>query len=95
MPSKSLNKLIRKIKSLYEPMHKLANIQPGVSLKSKPVFAGQNVINRGVIFRGKVSVGYATTIGVNNIIRGGDINIGNYCQFGPNVSLYARNHPNR
>lgn len=86
-------RILRWIKALHDPRYQLARIMPGVDLKGDVIFKGQNVINKGAVFRGHVSVGYASTIGVGNILRGGMIVVGNYCQFGPYVSIYAVNHP--
>ena len=53
---------------------------------------GKNGILNGCNFSGKIKIGYATTLGYNNIIHG-DIQIGKYCQLGYNVSLISTNHP--
>jgi virginiamycin A acetyltransferase len=54
-------------------------------------FEGQNGVGRGTIFAGEVSVGLGTTIGANCHIHG-PAHIGRYCQLGPAVALYGRNH---
>lgn len=53
---------------------------------------GENVIGRGTDLLGSVVLGYGTTIGTNCTLLG-PVEIGNYCQFGPNVGVYGANHP--
>ena len=55
-------------------------------------FEGKNALQNGCNFSGKISVGYATTLGYNNFFAG-DIQIGKYCQFGSNVAIHTTNHP--
>jgi len=55
-------------------------------------FAGHNAVGSGAIFAGAVTVGYGTTIGSNSYMVG-PIAIGNYCQLGPAVGIYGRDHP--
>jgi acetyltransferase-like isoleucine patch superfamily enzyme len=57
-------------------------------------FGGKNAVGSGAIFAGQVEVGYGTTIGSNNYLVG-PVTIGNYCQFGPAVAIYGRDHPTR
>jgi len=57
-------------------------------------FAGKNAVGSGTIFADKIEVGYATTIGSNNYLVG-PIKIGNYCQLGPAVGIYGRDHSTR
>ena len=56
------------------------------------VFEGKNAVPDRCNFSGKIKIGYATTLGYNNIL-GGDITIGKYCQLGANVAIHATNHP--
>ena len=56
------------------------------------VFEGKNAVPDRCNFSGKIQIGYATTLGYNNIL-GGDITIGKYCQLGANVAIHATNHP--
>ena len=56
-------------------------------------FEGKNGVGRGTIFGGDdLVVGYATTIGANSFIHG-PLSIGRYCQLGPAVAIYGRDHP--
>lgn len=49
-------------------------------------------IDAHVKISGNLSIGRGSTIGRLSIIYG-DVSIGNFCQFAPNVGLYSRNHP--
>jgi virginiamycin A acetyltransferase len=53
---------------------------------------GRNVIGEGTKISGDVHLGYATTISSGSNLFG-KISVGRYCQFGPNVAIYAINHP--
>lgn len=55
-------------------------------------FKGKNRIPEKCHFFGNIELGYATTLGKNNLL-GGDIIIGKYCQLGADVSIHATNHP--
>lgn len=55
-------------------------------------FEGKNTVPEGCSFLGVISIGYATTLGYNNLLSG-TISIGKYCQFGADVALHATNHP--
>lgn len=55
-------------------------------------FEGNNAIGAFCEFRGNIRIGYATTLGVRNMIAG-DVEIGRYCQFAPDVSINTYNHP--
>lgn len=55
-------------------------------------FNGKNAVPDRCNFSGKIQIGYATTLGYNNIL-GGNITIGKYCQLGVNVAIHATNHP--
>src|SRR5260370_24468529 len=54
-------------------------------------FAGRNSVGFGTCFADKVVVGYATTIGAYNYLVG-PVTIGNYCQLGPAVAIYGKEH---
>jgi acetyltransferase-like isoleucine patch superfamily enzyme len=54
-------------------------------------FEGQNAVGRGTSFVGDVRVGYATTIGVSCYLHG-PVSLGRYCQLGPCVAMYGRDH---
>jgi acetyltransferase-like isoleucine patch superfamily enzyme len=56
------------------------------------IFEGKNMVPDRCNFSGIIKVGYATTLGYNNLL-GGDITIGKYCQLGTDVALHATNHP--
>jgi acetyltransferase-like isoleucine patch superfamily enzyme len=55
-------------------------------------FEGKNAVPSGCNFSGDIKIGYATTLGYNNLL-GGNITIGKYCQLGVDVALHATNHP--
>lgn len=55
-------------------------------------FEGKNAVPDRCNFSGKISIGYATTLGYNNFF-GGDITIGKYCQIGADVAIHTSNHP--
>lgn len=55
-------------------------------------FEGKNGFLDRCNFSGKVDLGYATTLGINNVLHG-QIEIGKYCQIGFDVALHASNHP--
>jgi acetyltransferase-like isoleucine patch superfamily enzyme len=57
-------------------------------------FAGKNAVGFGSHFSGEVKVGYATTVGAFNHVVG-PVSIGNYCQLGPAVAIYGREHSTR
>ncbi|MGV8947231.1 MAG: CatB-related O-acetyltransferase [Lutibacter sp.] len=56
------------------------------------VFEGKNAVPDRCNFSGKIKIGYATTLGYNNLLSG-TITIGKYCQLGADVALHATNHP--
>lgn len=56
------------------------------------IFEGKNAVPDRCNFSGNIRIGYATTLGYNNILSG-NIVIGRYCQFGADVALHATNHP--
>lgn len=55
-------------------------------------FEGKNAVPDRCNFSGAIKIGYATTLGYNNLL-GGTITIGKYCQLGADVALHATNHP--
>lgn len=55
-------------------------------------FEGKNAVPDRCNFSGNVKIGYATTLGYNNVLAG-EITIGKYCQLGGDVALHATNHP--
>jgi virginiamycin A acetyltransferase len=56
------------------------------------VFEGKNAVPDRCNFSGDIKIGYATTLGYNNLLVG-TIIIGKYCQIGADVALHATNHP--
>jgi virginiamycin A acetyltransferase len=56
------------------------------------IFEGKNAVPDRCNFFGKISIGYGTTLGYNNVL-GGNICIGKYCQIGADVAMHATNHP--
>jgi virginiamycin A acetyltransferase len=75
-----------------DPRYQQARILSNVLL-GNAVFEGENFVGQDVEFHGNVLIGYKSTIGHHSILFGGDIEIGKYCQLGPYVSMYAKNHP--
>jgi acetyltransferase-like isoleucine patch superfamily enzyme len=55
-------------------------------------FEGKNAVPDRCNFSGTIHIGYATTLGYNNLL-GGNITIGKYCQLGVDVAIHATNHP--
>lgn len=55
-------------------------------------FGGKNAVPDRCNFSGKITIGYATTLGYNNFLHG-DIIIGKYCQIGTDVAIHTTNHP--
>lgn len=55
-------------------------------------FEGKNAVPDRCNFSGEIKIGYATTLGYNNLI-GGKVTIGKYCQIGADVAMHATNHP--
>lgn len=55
-------------------------------------FEGKNAVPDRCNFSGDIKIGYATTLGYNNLL-GGKITIGRYCQIGADVAMHATNHP--
>lgn len=55
-------------------------------------FEGRNAVPDRCNFSGKISIGYGTTLGYNNLL-GGNITVGKYCQIGADVAMHATNHP--
>lgn len=77
----------------YKPLAKGNLTIIGISSGIENVdFEGNNAINYGSEFFGKIKIGYATTLGFHNAIHG-NITIGKYCQIGANVAIHTNNHP--
>jgi virginiamycin A acetyltransferase len=55
-------------------------------------FEGKNAVPDRCNFSGNIKIGYATTLGYNNLL-GGNISIGKYCQIGADVAIHTTNHP--
>lgn len=55
---------------------------------------GANVFGDNVKLEGEIRVGYATTVGDWCLLRG-TVLLGRYCQLGPRVSMFSRDHPYR
>lgn len=67
-------------------------IRKGVTLSDDVFLEGDCQIETESFFMGKVSVKSYSLIGTRNILWGGEISIGRYCQFAPYVSIYSKNH---
>lgn len=58
-------------------------------------FGGRNAVGARTVFAGRdIEIGYATTIGPGNYLRG-PTTIGKYCQLAPSVAIYPADHPTR
>lgn len=68
---------------------KLSGFSRGVQ---NVTFEGKNAVPDRCNFSGKINIGYATTLGYNNLLSG-TITIGKYCQLGADVAIHATNHP--
>ncbi len=55
-------------------------------------FEGKNAVPDRCNFSGNIKIGYATTLGYNNLLAG-NITIGKYCQIGADVAIHTTNHP--
>ncbi len=56
-------------------------------------FEGENDVPQRCQFTNdKITIGFRTTLGYNNLISG-NVRIGKYCQLGSDVSIHAANHP--
>ncbi|WP_264554531.1 CatB-related O-acetyltransferase [Flavobacterium sp. N1946] len=59
----------------------------------KVFFEGKNgVPERCQFLSDTIRIGYATTLGVNNLLSG-NVTIGKYCQIGADAAFHASNHP--
>ncbi len=67
-------------------------ISGNVILDKDVKLEGDCQIESETIIRGKVVIGRYTLIGMRNIIFGGEITVGRYCQFAPYVSFFTHNH---
>lgn len=91
----NLRLLVKKI--LYYFLNK-ADVRKNVILSGfsrglqNVTFEGKNAVPDRCNFSGKITIGYATTLGYNNLL-GGTISIGKYCQIGADVAIHATNHP--
>jgi acetyltransferase-like isoleucine patch superfamily enzyme len=56
------------------------------------IFEGKNAVPDKCNFSGKIKIGYATTLGYNNLF-GGNISVGKYCQLGADIAILSTNHP--
>lgn len=54
---------------------------------------GESQIVHGCRFRGDVTLGRRSTVGRRCVLHGGTITVGRYCQLGPEVAIYALDHP--
>ena len=86
---KILDKIIHRTRALQGGKVQVSGVVRGLD---KVKFEGNNAVLGFSNFNGKVSVGYATTFGVHNLIHG-DVSIGRYCQFGPYAAINTYNHP--
>jgi acetyltransferase-like isoleucine patch superfamily enzyme len=69
-------------------------IDPSTDVRRAEITAeGRNVIAGYGKVSGVLHIGDASTVGPGAHLVGGTIRIGRYCQLGPNVAVYAINHP--
>lgn len=77
-----------------DPRYHSANTHIGVNVSlGNLILEGINSIDYGVKIQGNVALGLCSTLGHDCIMDGGDIWIGRYCQIGPCVAMYAKDHP--
>lgn len=70
------------------------SVEPSTDVRHGEIHAeGRNLIGGLGKVSGTLHLGYASTIASGCHLVGGTIRIGRYCQFGPNVAVYALNHP--
>jgi virginiamycin A acetyltransferase len=69
-----------------------ASVHESVDISNVSLSKG-NSISPDCLFLGEVTLGKFTTVGTGSIFHGGKILVGNYCQIGPYVSVYAMDHP--
>ncbi|MFZ6031514.1 MAG: CatB-related O-acetyltransferase [Chloroflexota bacterium] len=94
-----LNKFLRQVKFVFtsrrseslRSLRKNNNIGDNVDIGADVFLDGNVSLSKGVRIRSGVSIGQFTTIGDYSILVG-PISVGRYCQFGPNVAIYGRNH---
>jgi len=72
--------------------YKRNQINRGVTLSNSTIFEGDCQIETDSLFMGNVTVKSYTLVGTRNILWGGDITIGRYCQLAPYVAIYAKDH---
>jgi virginiamycin A acetyltransferase len=72
--------------------YKNNQIRKGVILSDGTSFEGDCQIELESVFMGNVSIKSHSLIGTRNILWGGEITIGRYCQLAPYVSVYSKNH---
>jgi virginiamycin A acetyltransferase len=87
MQKKAYTELLRK-----DERYRNNRIGPHVDL-GNAVLRGGCVIKAPVVLRGNITIGKYSTIGQECVLHGGTILMGNYCQLGPRVAIYALNHP--
>lgn len=80
-----------------DPRYAESRISPTTVLNSAQL-ARNNIVGERCLFVGNVSIGYASTINDYCTLWAGEgadgiITVGNYCQLGPYVAIYAVNHP--
>ena len=68
---------------------KLSGFSKGIK---NVIFEGENAVPDRCNFSGKIKLGYATTLGYNNVLHG-DVEVGKYCQIGFDVAIISNNHP--
>lgn len=77
-----------------DPRYQIANTHIGVNVSLGNLkLEGNNSVDYGVKIQGNVSLGLCSTLGHDCVFNGGDIWIGRYCQIGPHVAIYAKDHP--
>ena len=75
-----------------DPRYNNNIVAPDVRLRDA-ILEGGNVIAKGCYLQGKISIGYGSALSRNCTLQGGRIIIGRYAQLGPEVSVYAQDHP--
>lgn len=86
---KLLEKGIRYSRSMQGGKVQVTGLVKGIN---QVAFEGNNAVLSFSNFNGNITVGYATTFGVHNLVHG-DVVIGRYCQFGPYAAINTFGHP--
>ncbi len=86
-----LSGLKQKLRRCMDSRYYRVGIGGNVEL-GRAVLGGNNAIGDNTRLEGDISLGYATTLERDCLLRG-VVRIGNYCQLAPRVAIFSRSHP--